>query len=565
MKKTISILLAVLMLAGCLSAAFSVSAVGDTDGNITWDYNTSTKKLTISGNGVMNDYEDYGQPWYAYHEEIKTVVINSGVTSIGNRAFGRCKAISSISIPNTVKSIGEDAFFACHALESIEIPESVTSIGRYAFLLCDSLKSVNLPSKLKVVAYGLFDSCHLLESVTIPDGVTEIEGFAFEDCDSLSSITIPASVTRMGPKVFTGCIEPFTINYAGDKALWSKINIDEDEDEGTFSTGGEVVRPLDYTVNFLNTVYFNLSEITGQIENITWTFNAFTQTLTVTGEGTIPYVDNEYPEAWNVYRDRIKMIVIGSGITAIDDFVFYEFKSLEIVTIPKSVTSIGAVAFALNRSLKTVNYEGSEAEWNNIEVGQYAFCDANEETGDVFPLTFTKVFNYVAPQAENYTYVRIKDKELDTINAGDWYYDWRGYVKSINEYWDSLTPEQQESQISSYRDSILSFWYCPQTGVFCVLFSDGDITTFGPGAEFYDLQRAYLIHEGGDVDSGQPGNPDQPGQPDNPGDNNQPQGGEDQQPAKTGSCKYCGEDHTGFFGFFVKIFHSILALFGLRK
>ena len=53
-----------------------------------------TGVLTISGEGAMEDYSVGGQPWYAYRVSIKKVVIEDGVTSIGNNAFCECKNLT---------------------------------------------------------------------------------------------------------------------------------------------------------------------------------------------------------------------------------------------------------------------------------------------------------------------------------------------------------------------------------------------------------------------------------------------------------------------------------------
>ena len=85
---------------------------------------------------------DYRQPWEDYCADITSVVIENGVTSIGNSAFYLCTNMTSIEIPNSVTSIGKYAFSGCSSLTSIEIPNSVTSIGDYAFNGCSRLDTI---------------------------------------------------------------------------------------------------------------------------------------------------------------------------------------------------------------------------------------------------------------------------------------------------------------------------------------------------------------------------------------------------------------------------------------
>ena len=102
--------------------------------NLTWQYDTTTKTLTISGSGAMYDYTN--APWYVNSKDIKkdieTVVIEAGVTSIGEDAFASCYKLKSVTIGNSVTSIGKGAFQCCYGLASVIIPDSVISIGECA-------------------------------------------------------------------------------------------------------------------------------------------------------------------------------------------------------------------------------------------------------------------------------------------------------------------------------------------------------------------------------------------------------------------------------------------------
>ena len=108
-------------------------------------------------------------------------------------------------IPNSVTSIGERAFYDCDALTSITIPNSVTSIGDYAFSCCRALTSVTIPNSVTSIGDGAFRWCRALTSVTIPNSVTSIGDYAFYDCDALTSVTIPNSVTSIGDYAFLDC------------------------------------------------------------------------------------------------------------------------------------------------------------------------------------------------------------------------------------------------------------------------------------------------------------------------------------------------------------------------
>ena len=145
--------------------ATKANADGETSGtcgeNLTWEYDSASQTLTISGTGNMNDYSIDGfdgetAPWSQYCDTMTTIVIDNGVTSIG-----------------------VDAFYGCNKATSVTIPNSVTGIG-----------------------WSAFNGCSGLTNVTIPDSVTSIDGFAFSGCTDLTSVTISESVTKIGSKAF---------------------------------------------------------------------------------------------------------------------------------------------------------------------------------------------------------------------------------------------------------------------------------------------------------------------------------------------------------------------------
>ena len=190
----------------------------------TWElYQDGT--LYIKGSGAMSDYSISSDandtsfcsaPWYASHRsDIQTVIIEDGITRIGEHAFTYCSAMHSVSIPDSVTEIGAEAFAGCSSLESVTIPDGVTKIGSAAFESCGSLKSVTIPSSVTTIGEQAFSGCASLESVTIPGSVTEIGDWAFSDCGSLKSVTIPDSVTTIGEQAFSGCASLESVTIPG--------------------------------------------------------------------------------------------------------------------------------------------------------------------------------------------------------------------------------------------------------------------------------------------------------------------------------------------------------------
>lgn len=178
-------------------AKLTGGAAGDGSG-VTWQLteNTddpSTYTLTISGSGAMKNFP-FGsdQPWYSFKQQITSVVILPGVTSIGECAFSWFPKLTHVDIADSVISIGGNAFKSCSSLTNITIPQNVTYIGGLAFSGCTSLSNI-----------------------TLSNNITFIGNAAFKDCTTLTSITIPSSVTSIGSNVFTGCTSLNDIRYSG--------------------------------------------------------------------------------------------------------------------------------------------------------------------------------------------------------------------------------------------------------------------------------------------------------------------------------------------------------------
>ena len=225
-------------------AKLTGGAAGDGSG-VTWQLteNTddpSTYTLTIRGSGAMEDYLMSGhQPWRSFRDQITSVVVSPGVTSIGNLAFTRFSKLIHVDIADSVVSIGEGVFSECSSLTNITVPQSVTYIGVNAFDSCTNLSSITLstnnitsirphtfsgcselssiviPDGVTSIQLGAFFNCTKLTSITIPDSVTTIDPGAFKNCSSLTSITIPGSVTSIGSNVFDGCTSLNDIRYSG--------------------------------------------------------------------------------------------------------------------------------------------------------------------------------------------------------------------------------------------------------------------------------------------------------------------------------------------------------------
>ncbi|MBR5536996.1 MAG: leucine-rich repeat domain-containing protein [Clostridia bacterium] len=196
--------------------AIASGSCGDAGNNLSWMLD-SEGALTISGTGSMANYSARTAPWYYNRGSIKDIIIDAGVTSIGNYAFYSCTQLTSVTIPNGVTSIGQSAFFGCSDLVSVTIDNNVTTIGKEAFAECDSLTTVTLPTSITAISNGMFTGCGNLSSIVIPDSVTSIEEYAFYS-SGLSSVAIPDSVTFIGRSAFAWCKNLSSVTFGNNVA-----------------------------------------------------------------------------------------------------------------------------------------------------------------------------------------------------------------------------------------------------------------------------------------------------------------------------------------------------------
>jgi hypothetical protein len=378
-KKVLSIILAIMMVISIIPLTASAATSGTCGDNLTWTFDKSTGTLTISGTGAMYDYDwDDNRPWKSYVDSIKTVVINKGVTTIGDYAFASCNSLTSVTIPDSVTTIGDFTFWDCYGLENVTIPygvkligeycfygcewmtdislpNSIMSIGSCAFLLCCSLTNIRIPDSVTEIGCGAFNDCINLESVTIGKGLTIIDDL-FIRCKSLKIVTIPDSVTTIGDRAFESCDSLTDVYYSGTFADWMQIAIGDYNDN---------LRKSTLTLYCEDGIYAGPKGRCG--ENVFWLFDNSTGTLTIFGIGAMYDYYEDYYSPW-CHSDYIKTVVINNGVTTIGGWAFERCTCYTSVTIPDSVTTIGEWAFWECNSLTDVYYSGTEEQWNEVNI-----------------------------------------------------------------------------------------------------------------------------------------------------------------------------------------------------
>ncbi len=313
MKKIFTLFLSFIMVL-CLFNGITVSATevasGTCGNNLTWVLDEDGV-LTVSGEGEIPDYDE---TWNEYRNSIESLILEEGVTRIGDNVFASCINLASIKFPATMKSIGMRTFSSCKGLTTIELPEGFTSIGSMAFYNCTSL------------------------------------------CD----ITIPKSLKSIGSSAFEGCSSLTDVYYKDSSKQWQNI------DMGRFN--GELIT---------SNIHFTASEVvmaSGTCgDNLTWVLYD-DGILHISGEGDmVDYNSSDNRAPWYAYENSVKIAIIEDGVTSLGYAAFRNCDSLTEVKLPEGIKSLGDAAFKYCYALKTINLPDSIED---IGYAAFGYCEA---------------------------------------------------------------------------------------------------------------------------------------------------------------------------------------------
>lgn len=167
-------------------------------------------ELSADFSPAINNYA------FAGTKSLRSVIVGTGVTSIGTGAFSGCSDLQSFRGNDALTAIDSYAFSNCPALNTVRMGNHVTTIGSYAFSGCEGLTTLRLSPTVTSIGDYAFNNCYTLASINLPAGISAIRPYTFYNCRLLEDVEIPAAVTQVGDRAFYGCetLKTFTLSNA---------------------------------------------------------------------------------------------------------------------------------------------------------------------------------------------------------------------------------------------------------------------------------------------------------------------------------------------------------------
>lgn len=261
-------------------------------------------------------------------------VVVTGNTNLYYAFYG-CGNIKEIVLRD-ISYIGAKSFYNCSGLTNLALPESLTTIESYAFMGCTGLTSLTLPKSLTTIKGAVFYGCSGLTSVKLPENLSEIGERAFYGCSSLKKLEIPSDIESIGESCLGGCrsLEELVVPFVGT----------EKNPQGPSKNTllGTLFGTSKYEECVETQQYFNAG---GNPQTLTFYIPEKLSRVTVTGNSDLYYA---FYNCCNLKEINL------SNTCFIGEKTFYGCSGLTNLTLPESLTTIGAGAFAGCSALKSI-------------------------------------------------------------------------------------------------------------------------------------------------------------------------------------------------------------------
>ena len=338
------------------------------DDHVTWSFDSRTGVLMISGNGAMADYAIIKEnnvmhttaPWKAYDSDIKSVIIEPGVTKIGSHAFFMCNNLESVSIPEGVTTIEDRAFWQT-SLKNITIPASVTQIG----------------STIKEVFYQCYD----LESITVANGNTayrSVDGVLYT-ADGTTLIQYPQNKTDKAYKMIDEAtkIDFLAFNYTQNLQTIDFNNVTAFADKAVYGNQALQEIVLKNAASLGNQAFSGNREVTSVLlEKAPTTVgeSVFSSCTSLTNV-TLPDDMKELQDGMFAFCTALKTLKFPAQLNRIGKACFDRAGLAGDLVIPESVENIGFVAFRNCHGLTSITVEGNPTFSKGDKTYAFQYCN----------------------------------------------------------------------------------------------------------------------------------------------------------------------------------------------
>ena len=477
------------------------SAGGDTDHN--WTLDLSTGELTITGSGALKSYSNnYSNPWnndkYAdchdYRNEIKSIVVEEGTTTLPGHIFSGFTYLESVKLPNSLKIIGSYAFSGCKFLETVQVGSGLQEIQIKVFENCETLKELNLPENITIIDVYSFAYCKAvrftavesdtakslskshytfwdkeypglemeytltekgeidqfdivgsdatIDSIKWPAGVTRIKGRAFINCAKLTEVSVPEGVTDIDSSAFLGCKSlnklelPASLKRIGGEAFSSCDELKE------LNLPDNITGLNGYPFKGSKAIrYAKVDSVTAKtLSKSGYTFwdkayPGLEMKYELTEEGEIEQFDIVASDA------TIDSIKWPAGVTRIKGRAFVNCATLTEVSIPEGVTEIDSSAFSGCKSLGKLELPSS---LRKITGDAFSGCDKLQELD--LPDNITDLSGYPFKTSNAIRYATVGSVTAKTLSR-------EGYPFRDKNYpgLDCIYTVSDEGEITQYR------------------------------------------------------------------------------------------------------------------
>ena len=358
--------------------------------NLTWDYNESSKTITISGEGSMRNYLDSEPEWNYLSNEAEQVIIGDQVTNIGDGAFLLFTKLNKVTLGNSIEYIGVRSFDSCI-----------------------SLTTINFPPNLKYIGAAAFNNAllHSTDGFILPEGLIYLGESSFYSAFKESFVSMPESLIVIGKSALANCyVEAFKIadtnqNYKTvdgvlyDKNLTTLINYPALKVSKIFeipSTVETIKQDAIETTNDLEKIIISKNIKTIEEKSIFWNYGLKYIDVSVDNNnymsvnGVLYSKDGKHLIAYPTASDRdiyttldtteeiqsyaissaknLKKLYLTEGVKDLNWGAIYSCDSLEELHLPKSLNRINQYALEHNNNLKLIKYASTKSDWERIKI-----------------------------------------------------------------------------------------------------------------------------------------------------------------------------------------------------